>query len=605
MNFDTNNRHMKTYRLGNTITIKWTISLANGEPFTLNPETVELVAIAPHHSMIIDDFTVDSNVLTWIFKGSEQKYLGPYTLTLIQNRGTVDMVTVDICEAFSLVPWSCMAGGTDDAAGVETESLEISSTLSATQVTLSPEVEAAIKTATDPKQDKEDPTLQTKDKTIPGAINEVKSIADTAQPKTDNTLQTKSKIIPEAINEIKKVADAAQPKEDGKGLSTNDYTNKDKENAAKVVDTIYGTSFELSIEGSYVSTNGTITNDGSSYRTDYISIDDFFRINGKGSFYGIGLVLAFFDENKTYISKGAIRGDDGNTLKEFDSPIPSGAKYAIVSAYGSTNKEQSYLQTSGIKGMIKRNILKNVLVFGDSITETKNITFASEENPYSLTYSYANTNWVDYFHKQQNAFVQFDEVRNYAKSGARFIKVNNGQEARQFIGFQIDEAIADLNAPSDGYFYGKPFEPDIVVVSMATNDYETVSSTSYEDAMSRSVIVGNKIDVDATIENLRTNIFAESVRRAFMRIRKQFPLAKMYMCLPIQRATIEFPEGILECLKKMSERYGITIINCFGESGITRDFYNVYLADGLHPNSVGKELMGQFIINRILIDNLY
>jgi len=163
---------MKTYRLGNTITIRWTISLANGEPFTLNPETVELVAIAPHHSMIIDDFTVDSNVLTWIFKGSEQKYLGPYTLTLIQNRGKVDMVTVDICEAFALVPWSCMAGGNDDAAGVETESLEISSTVSATQVTLSPEVEAAIKTATDPKQDKEDPTLQTKDKTIPGAINE-------------------------------------------------------------------------------------------------------------------------------------------------------------------------------------------------------------------------------------------------------------------------------------------------------------------------------------------------------------------------------------------------------------------------------------------------
>lgn len=172
MNFDTNNRHMKTYRLGNTITIRWTISLANGEPFTLNPETVELVAIAPHHSMIIDDFTVESNVLTWIFKGSEQKYLGPYTLTLIQNRGKVDMVTVDICEAFALVPWSCMAGGTD-ASGVETESLEISSTVSATQVTLSPEVEAAIKTATDPKQDKEDPTLQTQDKTIPGSINEI------------------------------------------------------------------------------------------------------------------------------------------------------------------------------------------------------------------------------------------------------------------------------------------------------------------------------------------------------------------------------------------------------------------------------------------------
>ena len=166
---------MKAYRIGNTITINWTISQKNGEPFTLKPDSIELVAVAPHHTLVIDDFSIDGNVVTWIFKGADQKFLGTYSLTLVQNRGKVDMVTVDCCEAFVLVAWSCLAGG-NDPVGVETESLEISSTVSATQVTLSPEIEAAISAAVEPKQDKTDNSLQTVNKTISGAINEVSSL---------------------------------------------------------------------------------------------------------------------------------------------------------------------------------------------------------------------------------------------------------------------------------------------------------------------------------------------------------------------------------------------------------------------------------------------
>lgn len=377
------------------------------------------------------------------------------------------------------------------------------------------------------------------------------------------------------------------------------------EEVTKSASAVSGTIFKL-IKGSYVATSGAIVADGAAYRTDYVDVTATFKVKGRGSFYGNGLVLAFFDKDKNFIDDGWVRGTDGNPMKDFDSYIPAEAQYAIVSAYGATNAELSYLQTTGLIGLAKKDVHKKVLVFGDSITETQTITFASEENPYSLTYKKSNTNWVDYFQKQQNGLVQFDEIRNYARSGARFIKVSSGQEARQFIGFQIDEAIADLNAPSDGYFYGKDFQPDIIVVSMGTNDYETVSSKSYEDAMARSVIAsGGYIDVDATIENLRNSIFAETVRKSFMRIKKQFPLAKCYMCLPLQRGLKEFPSEILECLRKMSARYGFTIIDCYGESGITRDFHSVYLQDSLHPNDKGKEVMGRYIVNRILADNHY
>ena len=376
------------------------------------------------------------------------------------------------------------------------------------------------------------------------------------------------------------------------------------EEVTKSASAVSGTMFKL-IKGSYVATSGAIVADAAAYRTDYVDVTATFKIKGRGSFYGTGLVLAFFDKDKNFINDGWVRGSDGNPMKDLDSYIPAKARYAIVSAYGATNAELSYLQTTGLIGLAKKDVHKKVLVFGDSITETQTITFASEENPYSLTYKTSKTNWVDYFQKQQNGLVQFDEVRNYARSGARFIKVSGGQEARQFIGFQIDEAISDLNAPSDGYFYGKDFLPDIIVVSMGTNDYETVSSKSYEDAMARSIMSGSDIDVDATIENLRNSIFAETVRKSFMRIKKQFPLAKCYMCLPLQRKATEFPSEILECLRKMSARYGFTIIDCYGESGITRDFADVYLSDGLHPNSAGKELMGRFIVNRILADYHY
>ncbi len=135
---------MKNYRIGNTLTVKWTIKQADGTAYVLNPEKVELFASTPNHRFEIMDFTVDSNVVTWRFDGVAQKYPGPYTLTLVENRGGVDMMTVDFCEAFGLVKYSCLAGGTDTP-GVTTEAVDISSEVSMSQIGLSPEVEEAIR----------------------------------------------------------------------------------------------------------------------------------------------------------------------------------------------------------------------------------------------------------------------------------------------------------------------------------------------------------------------------------------------------------------------------------------------------------------------------
>ena len=84
------------------------------------------------------------------------EYRGPGSLKAWITRITVnetlkylrksakDMMTVDFCEAFGLVKYSCLAGGADTP-GVTTEAIELSSEVSMSQIGLSPEVEAAIR----------------------------------------------------------------------------------------------------------------------------------------------------------------------------------------------------------------------------------------------------------------------------------------------------------------------------------------------------------------------------------------------------------------------------------------------------------------------------
>lgn len=137
---------MKSYRIGNTITVKWTLMRPDGTAYELTPGKIELFASTPNHRIEISEFTVSDNVVTWRFDGDKQKYPGPYTLTLIENRGEPDMMTVDFCEAFALVQYSCLAGGADTS-GVTTEAVELSSEVSMTQIGLSPEVKEEIENA--------------------------------------------------------------------------------------------------------------------------------------------------------------------------------------------------------------------------------------------------------------------------------------------------------------------------------------------------------------------------------------------------------------------------------------------------------------------------
>lgn len=136
---------MKRIRIGNTVYVDWSISLSDGNPATLNKPDIKLYANLPGRRFLVpeEDFSVSDNVISWTFKGSDQRYTGPYTLTAVISQLDKYYITVDCCDAFELVPWSCLAGG-EDPSSVSTETVEVASSMSVLQIMVSDDVMALL-----------------------------------------------------------------------------------------------------------------------------------------------------------------------------------------------------------------------------------------------------------------------------------------------------------------------------------------------------------------------------------------------------------------------------------------------------------------------------
>lgn len=99
-------------RIGKDIVIQWAI-LTNGEPVSLEGRNLKLILTTPLRQKINLDFEVAGNEITALYKGLEHKVLGSYTLTLWENYGADGQSALDYCNAFTLVPLSCMENESD------------------------------------------------------------------------------------------------------------------------------------------------------------------------------------------------------------------------------------------------------------------------------------------------------------------------------------------------------------------------------------------------------------------------------------------------------------------------------------------------------------
>lgn len=242
----------------------------------------------------------------------------------------------------------------------------------------------------------------------------------------------------------------------------------------------------------------------------------------------------------------------------------------------------------------------NLLIFGDSITDTCDINIVNDKTTSykfrSPSNSYVNeqekTIYFDMWPKLLKDMFNFNEIRNYAKSGASYKYSNraDGNE-RQNVSYQIEVALNDLTNPN-GVFKVNDFKPDVVIFALGTNDGAN-SNDTYESAMAKSYA-----DLDKTK-------FCESVRYSFETIKRKFPTALIIVELPIQRADSDVIEwNTVSLLKKIAERYSCIVVNSATKCGIIKDnnvwgSLGVTLKDGLHPNEVGQNLLTRMFIKII------
>lgn len=98
-------------RKGNDIGVSWAI-LADAEnqvPYDLTGRRLTMYLTNRYGTSPISGFKTEGHIVKWTYYGKEQKQLGPYTLTLVENEGEDNMHTVDACNAFHLVARSCEA----------------------------------------------------------------------------------------------------------------------------------------------------------------------------------------------------------------------------------------------------------------------------------------------------------------------------------------------------------------------------------------------------------------------------------------------------------------------------------------------------------------
>lgn len=120
---------MKNIRIGNDITIKWTIN-RQGLPEDFSGKAVSVYLLEPFsNSKAAINYTIESNVITIYFNGKDQKRVGQYTLKLVENEGKAGMITLDHCNPFILVAKSCMVSGANECSNITIETIELESSL--------------------------------------------------------------------------------------------------------------------------------------------------------------------------------------------------------------------------------------------------------------------------------------------------------------------------------------------------------------------------------------------------------------------------------------------------------------------------------------------
>lgn len=117
---------MRLFRIGKTLKIRWSI-LSGGTPEPLTGRDLTLEISSGNRVRATLPFVADGNVAEAVFQGTDQRYVGPYTVTMWENLGKEGQTVVDRCDAFCLVSRSCEEAkdGSDEDPDLEIMSLDL------------------------------------------------------------------------------------------------------------------------------------------------------------------------------------------------------------------------------------------------------------------------------------------------------------------------------------------------------------------------------------------------------------------------------------------------------------------------------------------------
>lgn len=147
---------------------------------------------------------------------------------------------------------------------------------------------------------------------------------------------------------------------------------------------------------------------------------------------------------------------------------------------------------------------------------------------------------------------------------------------------------------------GRP-QPDIIFIAAGTNDIKTPKGNYLE-------IMEMTFSELEHSEQARKTLYG-GLRYSIEKILTDYPKTNLVLFTPFQaihgERNYEVLSDIGAAIKKMGNRYAVTVVDCLNEGGIS-DIFEVnrgrgrYLADGVHPNREGKILMSNFYAKKLL-----
>lgn len=97
---------LNKYRIGNDISVIWTLFDAVGSPVNLEDRNIALELHVGSHIIPITDFDIEDNQVSFVFYGASQVYTGTYSVCLREASGNLSILTIDEFKIFVLVDHS-------------------------------------------------------------------------------------------------------------------------------------------------------------------------------------------------------------------------------------------------------------------------------------------------------------------------------------------------------------------------------------------------------------------------------------------------------------------------------------------------------------------